>query len=229
MARLLLLPGMDGTGRMFAPLVACLSPTFEARVISYPGDALLGYAELKILVERALPRDDDYFLLAESFSGPLALEVAAGRPAGLRGVILAASFASSPLSWLPRWSHVLARPWLFGGLGFGPRLALGQCPPAITPLLREALASVAPAVLARRAREILTCEAPRDREALRDVPALVLAARRDRLIGHREVDALQALLPRAQVEWIDAPHLILQARPDTAAEKIATWIASQGF
>ena len=125
---------------------------------------------------------------------------------------------------------MLARPWLFGGLGFGPRLALGlgQCPPAITPLLREALASVAPAVLARRAREVLACEPPRDHEALRDVPALVLAARRDRLIGRRQVDALQALLPRAQVEWIDAPHLILQARPDTAAEKIATWMASQG-
>lgn len=213
---------------MFAPLFACLPVTIDARPIAYPVDEALGYAGLKILVERSLPRDSDYFLLAESFSGPLALQIAAGRPTGLRGLILAATFASSPLAWLPRWSHALARPWLFGGLGVGPRLGLGlgQCPPAITPLLRDALASVAPAVLAGRAREILACEARYDPEALREVPALVLAARRDRLIGRRQVDALQTLLPRAQVEWIDAPHLILQAQPDAAAEKIATWMAT---
>ena len=226
MTRLLLLPGMDGTGRMFAPLLAQLPATLDARPIAYPCDRELGYAGLLGLVRRQLPQGE-FFVLAESFSGPLALRLAAERPRGLCGLILAASFAASPFAWLPRWSHGLAHARLFGGLGIGPRLALGlgRCPPAITPMLRDALGLVSPAVLARRAREILRCEAPRDREALAQLPALILAARRDRLVGRRHVGALRALLPRAQVEWFDAPHLILQARPAEAAEKIAAWIA----
>ncbi|HEY0138046.1 MAG TPA: alpha/beta hydrolase [Nannocystis sp.] len=222
---LVLLPGMDGTGRMFAPLLARLPATLDARPIAYPCDRELGYAELLGLVRQQLPRGD-FFVLAESFSGPLALRLAGERPRGLCGLILAASFAASPLAWLPRWSHGLAHARLFGGLGMGPRLALGlgRCPPAITPMLRDALALVSPAVMARRAREVLRCEAPLNREALAELPALLLGAERDRLIGRRHVGALQALLPRAQVEWFDAPHLLLQARPDEAAEKIAAWI-----
>jgi hypothetical protein len=39
---LLLLPGMDGTGRMFAPLIARLPASLEPRAIAYPGDRALG-------------------------------------------------------------------------------------------------------------------------------------------------------------------------------------------
>jgi pimeloyl-ACP methyl ester carboxylesterase len=222
---LLLLPGMDGTGRMFAPLIARLPATIDARPIAYPCDRELGYVELLELVRRQIPQEE-FIVLAESFSGPLALRLAAERPRGLCGLILAATFASNPLAWLPRWSHGLAHARLFGGLGVGPRLALGlgRCPPAITPMLRDALALVSPAVMAQRAREVLRCEVPREREALAQLPALILAAGRDRVIGRRHVGHLQALLPRAQVEWFDAPHLVLQARPDEAAEKITAWV-----
>ncbi len=222
---LLLLPGMDGTGRLFAPLLARLPPTIATRTIAYPGDQPLGYAELLTFVRGQLPAGD-YFLLAESFSGPLALCLAGERPPGLRGLIFASTFAASPMPWLPRWSHALARPWLFGGVGPGSRLGLGldSCPPEITTLLRDALATVSPTVLARRAREILSVEAPRSPISL---PALVLAARRDRLVGHATVDALTALLPRAEVVWFDAPHLLLQARPDEAASTISEWVELQ--
>jgi pimeloyl-[acyl-carrier protein] methyl ester esterase len=223
MPALLLLPGMDGTGRLFAPLIARLPPGIAATAVAYPGDRFLDYAGLLAHVQ--LP-NDDFFVLGESFSGPLALRLAATRPPGLRGLILVATFATRPL-WLPRWLHGLARPFMFGGLGLAPRigLGLGRCPPEVTPLLQGALASVRPAVLAARVRAMLGLEPPRDVAALASVPTLILAARHDRLIGRRHVDALTTLLPHAEVAWFDAPHLLLQACPDAAAAAIAGFIA----
>ena len=225
----LLLPGMDGTGRLFAPLCAHLPPTIEPRTIAYPGDHALDYRELAELVRPQLPTSGRWFVLGESFSGPLALRLADERPPGLAGIILVASFASSPLAWLPRWSHALVRPALFHGLGLAPRHALGlaRCPPEITALLRESLAAVAPAVMAARARAILELAAPPASEALRELPALLLAARHDRLIARRHTARLQALLPRAQLHWLAAPHLLLQACPEQAAAHIAAWIEAQ--
>ena len=60
----------------------------------------MGYDELEVLVRAALPTGQRYFLLGESFSGPLAIRIAANPPAGLAGVILCGTFAKNPLPWL---------------------------------------------------------------------------------------------------------------------------------
>jgi hypothetical protein len=52
---LVLLPGLDGTGLLFQPLVEALSKDIEPIVVSYPDDIPLGYGELLPLVDGALP------------------------------------------------------------------------------------------------------------------------------------------------------------------------------
>jgi len=47
---LVLLPGMDGTGEMFAPFVSALGRSCNTLCVRYPGDVALGYAELEALV-----------------------------------------------------------------------------------------------------------------------------------------------------------------------------------
>src|SRR5438477_10571709 len=101
MVKLILMPGMDGTGELFAPLLRALGDSMESSVLQYPADEPLGYAELLPRVRAEIPRRAPFVLLGESFSGPLALMLAAEAPAGLRGVILCASFATSPVVWLP--------------------------------------------------------------------------------------------------------------------------------
>jgi len=49
--RLLLLPGMDGTGLLFEPLVKALPPSLTAHVVAYPTDQHLGYNELLQLIQ----------------------------------------------------------------------------------------------------------------------------------------------------------------------------------
>ncbi len=101
---LVLLPGLDGTGRLFAPLRRELGPHFDSMVVAYPADRLRNYDELSADVAKQLP-SSQFTLVAESFSGPVALKVAARNPPGLVAVVLCASFAACPRPWLA---------WMFG-------------------------------------------------------------------------------------------------------------------
>lgn len=74
--KLLLLPGMDGTGRLFVPFIEQLPPDAWTKVVSYPADRILGYDALLPLIERQIEPSVRHVVLAESFSGPLAVEYA---------------------------------------------------------------------------------------------------------------------------------------------------------
>ena len=110
--KLILLPGLDGTGELFAPLVAHLGADIETRVVAYPPDGSQRYTDLLEYVRASLPVDEPFVLLGWSFSGPLALMIAAEHPENFRGVILCASFQSNPRP-LARWLMPVTQPWLF--------------------------------------------------------------------------------------------------------------------
>lgn len=225
---LILLPGMDGSGRLFAPLLARLPPTLAGTVVTYPFDQPLGYPELLALARWRLPDDGPFIVLGESFSGPLALRLAAEHPAGLAGAIIVASFVAPPLPWLPRWAHALPSPALLGPLArrLGGRvLGTGECPPDVAAAFDEANAAVSPVVLARRVRAALAVDLEPERAALAAVPLLALVARRDRLLGRSHTAAIRRLLPHADIRELDAPHLLLQAQPAAAAAAIAEFAA----
>jgi len=104
---LVLLPGLDGTGLLFANFAASFGSDVKIIVVSYPSDAAHGYSELETITRSFLPRDLPFFLLGESFSGPIAISIAASHPPGLLGLILCCSFARSP-----RPSLSMFRPFL---------------------------------------------------------------------------------------------------------------------
>src|SRR4051794_22308791 len=87
---------MDGTGLLFDDFLAALDPELSGEIIDYPRDTKLGYAELQAFVCERLPRDRPFVLLAEPFSVPIAIALAAAAPPGLIGLMLCCSFASNP-------------------------------------------------------------------------------------------------------------------------------------
>jgi pimeloyl-[acyl-carrier protein] methyl ester esterase len=93
---LVLLPGLDGTGDLFQPLLRELPDELEPIVVSYPVHKFLDYSALRDLALQHVPAGRPFVLLGESFSGPVAVLAAAARPEGLLGVILCASFVSAP-------------------------------------------------------------------------------------------------------------------------------------
>ena len=78
---LIVLPGMDATGTLHDGFINAMAARgIAASVIAYPHDRPLDYRQLLPFVQAALPRDVPFVLLGESFSGPLALAVAARAP-----------------------------------------------------------------------------------------------------------------------------------------------------
>jgi pimeloyl-[acyl-carrier protein] methyl ester esterase len=94
--KLLLLPGMDGTGELFSEFVRLLPDWIEPRVMSYPSGQRLSYEQLLPVLRTALPSDKPFVILAESFSTPLAVRLAAETPKGLRALVLCAGFICPP-------------------------------------------------------------------------------------------------------------------------------------
>ena len=98
--KLVLLPGMDGTGELFSPFAAALAGEFEIATVRYPTEQCLSYSELKGFVRAACSTFGPFVLLAESYSTPLAIKYAASNPENLEGLVLCAGFATSPmLGW----------------------------------------------------------------------------------------------------------------------------------
>jgi pimeloyl-ACP methyl ester carboxylesterase len=223
-----LLPGFDGSGQLFAPLLAAARLPFEPSVLSLPTDTPRDYDQLVDWVVARLPADRPFALLAESFSGPLAIRIAARHPIHLTHLILAATFLRAPLNaWLSPLG-ALAGPILFARPppAWAVRLLLAgrDADAALVASLRAAMVALPPTVAAARARTALEAD---ERAALSRiaVPTLMLRATRDRLLRLGHADDALASLPSAQVASIDGPHLILQRRPRECLEVIARLLA----
>jgi pimeloyl-ACP methyl ester carboxylesterase len=222
-----LLPGLDGTGRFFAPLVSALSPSHPTQIIAYPPAEPMDYGELERWVRDALPQHQPFLVVAESFSGPIAVALAASPPAGLRGVVLCATFVRNPIPVLGRFRRLLpflpvkaAPTRLLGWLLLG-----GNASPSWRSAISSALASVSPQVIRTRLDAVLSVDAAR-LLAQAQVPVLHLRANRDRVVRKAAGTLVSEKLPSARVVGIDGPHFLLQTCPETAAKAISEFAAS---
>lgn len=225
---LLLLPGMDGTGRLFEPILPFLPPSLVAVVLAYPPDRPYDFAELLPHVAAAIPDGQEFLILGESFSGPLALLLAARQPPGLRGVILCASFARCPLPSFAQWFGVLIRPWWFRAVPTWliRRALLGRfSTPRLARLVEGAIGGVQPAVLAARTRAILGVNVDAQLRAC-PVPILYLAATEDWLVSRRSLAHIRRVQPRVETVVLAGPHLLLQVAAEEAARAIQAFAAA---
>lgn len=225
--RALLLPGIDGSGRLFAPLLAAEPRGLTPELVSYPPDRHLGYAELAALVREKLPRGP-FVLFAESFSGPLAIRLAAERPPGLVALVLAATFLHRPLDPLLHPIRGLVGARLFGvpmpAAVIRHFLAGPDAPRSIVAELQAAMASVPAEVMALRAAEALRADVREDFAGV-EVPILWLAPTRDRLVRTDGCEEVLDLRPDAEVACLEAPHLLLQRCPHAALARIEEFLA----
>lgn len=226
--QLILLPGLHGTEPLFQPLRQHLSESIPVDVVTYPVDKQLSYDDLLPFVRERLPQTEPYVLLGESFSGPLAIRLAAEHPPRLRGLILVGSFVRKPVRWIPAWIGPFVPSFLFRGLPMWMAfrlLALGHSMPELRRLFRDALAGVRPPVLAGRLREVLRVDVADEFQAV-NVPVLAIAGRFDRTVPAHNLELLRRLRPDLQVEMIDSDHRILQLEPQRSAAVIERFVSS---
>jgi len=229
---LVLLPGLDGTGELFAPFRQALNNHFTSSVVSYPRDKLLHYQQLLPRIREVIPWGQPYTLVAESFSGPLALQFASVQPENIKAIVLVASFASSPIHPLLEWTKFLIKDsWLKKPL---PEKTLikflldDDCPSVLTDVVLETIRNVRPEVIAHRIRMAMDTDA---RLALGSCakPILYLQGARDRIVGRRGLDHILAVKPEVTAVEINGPHLLLQRRPSEAVAAIEKFLADVEF
>ena len=213
---------------MFQPLIEALPGWIQARAVAYPSDRALTYDELLPLVMAALPVGEPFILLGESFSGPLAVMAAAKRPAGLVGVVLCATFVTSPAAGMSPVIHLFARTLLFRL--FPPMQLLkayleGYLNAKLLAIFSEVHKLVRADVIAARVRMIMRVDV-REQLCACDVPILYIAASKDVVVPRRNLELIQRLYSRVQAITIEAPHMVLQAKPQPSAEAIAAFAAS---
>lgn len=223
---IVLLPGLDGTGEQFAPLVQALSPQIPTMVVRYP-NVPLDYEAHRQFARAALPQDRDYVVLGESFSGPIAISLAAESPRGLLGCILCASFVRTP-----RRALRLAFPFL--GLlppqrvpaAFSDFLVMGRfATPALRQMQLDMRRYVSPAALVARLRGVARVDVS-DRLRGLKLPTLYLRATEDRLIPRSAGEYFSVLAQAGRVVDLEGPHFLLQARPRLAAAEVRKFVDS---
>lgn len=225
--RLALLPGMYGTGELFADFERALSVEFAAERIAYPNGRFLSYAELLELLRSRVPASEPYVIVAESYSTPLAIQFAATHPENLKGLVLSTGFATSPMRGLLRAVCLFLMPLMpylpVPEFAAGFVLMRSSAPDSLQARVRDAVASPKPEVLRDRARVALTCNALEELSAV-DVPLLYLQARHDRLVSAACLEDIQRVKPEVETVVFDGPHLLLQTMPLETAEIVANFV-----
>lgn len=231
MVTLALLPGMDGTGHLFEPFVSALrqSSVVAIQVVTYPNDQSLDYPALESHARAGLPAEGPLILLGESFSGPIAVSLAANMPDRVIGLILCCTFVRNPYpafsilrpmvrmlptTSLPNWllSYALMGPW---------------STPALREVLKRAMNTLAPVVMQARIKAVLKVDVS-DRLGRLKMPVLYLRASVDTVVPRRSSEWLGDRLPRMKIVEIKAPHFLLQVCPQAAAEVVDAFILELG-
>lgn len=224
MTALVILPGLDGTGTMHASFASALDELGPVTALAYPADKTLDYADIEAWVRRRLPMDSPFILLGESFSGPVAISIAAAPPPNLVGLVLSTSFSETPLRASPLFA------WLVGivpvarlpGFLLAPPLLGRWSTPTLLASLQHALRLVSPLVLRHRAATALRANVSSRLGAI-GVPVLCLRATRDRLVPYRCVRRMTAAIADCTLIEIDGPHLLLQAVPTACARAVSSF------
>lgn len=212
---------MDGTGELFGPFIAALGGEFDVRVVRYPPGHCGGYEGLEEIARAAIPRDQPYVLLGESFSGPIAISIAASAPGQLLGLVLCCTFARNP-----RPALAVLKPFL-------KAVPLNSLPAGwlvarqMRAAFERALDQVTTQALSARMRAVLDVDVC-DRLESCGVPILYLRATRDRLVPRAAASLIASIKPATRVAEFDAPHFLLQTVPERAAREVGAFVRLNG-
>lgn len=210
MHTLVALPGLHGSTALFDSLRRTRPRGVDLCTLELD-PSLASYSELMSGALSRLP-SQPFCLLAESFSGPLAIRIAAR--ANVQALFLCASFAASPrplLSSLAPWRVVgLAPP----PLGVLAHFLTGGDRSLAEQVARE-ISKVSPAVISARLREALTANVVHELSTSA-CPLHYIRGLRDRLVPRACWLQIQRVRPDSTLTELDAPHLVLQAAPQEA-------------
>ena len=226
--KLVMLPGMDGTGRLFERLIRLFPPEIEPFIIPLPTAGAQSPVALAQSIRKLLPNQEPYFLLGESFSGRIAFEIANDNSSLLKGVIYAASFLSAPkLARVPvppfiQLKQLLRLP---GISSVGKYFTVGsKSNNQVWLEIVDSIGKVQNSTLMARLKALRQLKDPLKTN---DKRSLSLIPEQDRLVDKDAFTTLEINCTSLVQKTIAGPHFILQINPQECASQIARFITRE--
>jgi len=225
MATLVLLPGMDGTGTLFASFVTALGGEFKIKVVTYPTDEPLTYAELESIARDAIPAEGPLILLGESFSGPIAVSLAATHASRVKGLVLCCTFIRNPRPIFSAFKSLAGVvPVGHIPLSFIGHFLLGRFDtPSLRLAIKQALAPVTPSTLRARLLAVISVDVSAKLASIKP-PVLYLRGTQDRVVPLDAYALVSQIRPLTKLISLDAPHCLLQTMPSEAAHIVGAFV-----
>lgn len=209
--KILLLPGMDGTGVLFKPFTELAPPQFEVHEIQLLQEENVTYEMQAERISKKI--DGEVIIVAESYSGMIAIELLKMAEVNIKHVFFVASFLEAPshlsklgslmptklISITSRPSRLLYR-FLFG------RFATSK----LSELFTLAMNSVDAKVLKYRLGQISKLSKHTDSYS---VPCTYIRANQDNLVSTKAIKSFEYAFASVDIKFVDGTHFALQTNP----------------
>lgn len=226
MARIVLMPGLDGSAKLFARFIAEISPEHNVTTIIYPNE-MTSLHELCAFAKACIVNGEKPVVIAESFSGAVLCQLL-GDLVPISAAIFVASFSETPRRKLI--SLGLGMPEVIARASTPLAIALvclnGVNDVALTAQIIECVKSVPHRTLIGRLTALLQMRVELSNS---NVPILALEATRDRLLDRYAKQSLGKTFQHALVVEIDGPHFLLQAQPKACWQAISPFINRHAY
>jgi pimeloyl-ACP methyl ester carboxylesterase len=211
--KVILLPGLDGTGLLFKPLLEQTPSSDRFSIFSLIQEPI-GYQPQIELLEKEIG-DAEVILVAESYSGYIAYELACQGNIGIKHIVFVASFLVPP-SFLMKFlgniplgliksqllPYGILNYFLFGNKGNRE----------LEKSFYTSINSVSNRVLIRRLKNISELKLPT--KTLK-IPCTYIKAKSDRLVNANSVKMFEKVCTNLTIKLVDGGHFVLQSNPKT--------------
>ncbi len=218
-SKLILLPGMDGTGQLFEPMINLLPVSIDTTVI--PLSSLKEDDAKSQAYEIAKQfGEEPIMIFAESYSGLIAYQLCQISTLNIKHVFFAASFLARP-SYISKFSYLapisilrfnLIPKFFLSWLFFG---SLNR--KDLVDLFLKSLRLVSDATLKKRLKYIANLGEPSNRI---HIPCTYLQATKDKLVSKKAVFQFQKVCANLQIKQLNGGHFIAQSNPKECVEAI---------
>lgn len=221
--KILLLPGADGTGVLFEPLLKQIeasgsdSSNIDIINLNYDKSGQLLDQALAIQAQRIenLYANQSVTIVAESYSGLLAYELLTRQNMNITRVVFVASFLSTP-NKIASIASTINTECLESALKFTPdwiwgRVLFGKWQNEyLRALFMDAMNQTPNQLLQQRLNNIAIAKLP---TALIDVPCLYLQGKQDNLVAAKNIILFSQLFTNFEYQALEGTHFLLQTNP----------------
>lgn len=217
--KVVLLPGMDGTGILFKPFIEQAPPNIEVTIIPLKQSENYSYEDQAKYVMSQIG-EDPFILVAESYSGMVAYNMLKLGCKNIEHIVFAASFICLP-SRLAKFSNYL--PIALAKSRLVPKALMGRIlfgkfsSPSLINHFYSALSITSSTTLSHRLNQISELKEPKYKIS---IPCTYIKPNKDIAISKIAVTAFHEVCSNLIIHEVAGTHFVLQTNPQRCWELI---------